>query len=231
MIEAASCADCPARARGLFACLTRAQLDRLVSSRFAHAYSPLRAPYHEGTPSLAVFCVRAGEFKLWRSTPGGGQHVLGTRGPGDLMGYRAVLADRPYAVTADPLGPAVACTIPRDTFLDLARENSEFTFALLRRLAGDSIENEDRLVADSIANARQRTARYLMRLVRRDAAGSAPPFRLPLSFKREELAHLVGTTPETLSRTLHGFAKRGIIGFEGREILVTDLAALTRIGR
>jgi CRP-like cAMP-binding protein len=45
------------------------------------------------------------------------------------------------------------------------------------------------------------------------------------------MARLIGTTPETLSRTLHGFAERGVLEVDRQQIRVRDLEVLRRIAR
>ncbi len=231
MVYVPPCTGCSARARGLFGCLSASQLARLVAVRVPHAYAPGSPAYHEDTPSLAVYCVREGEFKLWRILDNGDQHVVATRTCGDLMGYRAALAGRPYTVTAEPLCRSVACTIPTETFLTLAHENAEFAFGLLQRLAGDSLENEDRLVTRAVYSVRRRTARYLVECLPAGADAAAPPLPLRVPARREEMARLIGTTPETPSRTLHAFAARGILDLQRQEIQVRDLGLLRRIAQ
>jgi CRP-like cAMP-binding protein len=49
-----------------------------------------------------------------------------------------------------------------------------------------------------------------------------------LSSSREELAQLIGTTPETLSRTLHGLADEGVLALDRKTIRVLDLPSLLK---
>jgi CRP-like cAMP-binding protein len=89
--------------------------------------------------------------KLARMTPGGEEHVVGTRGPGDVLGYRAVLTGKRYRLSAEPLERTIACAIPREPFLELLRDHPELQFALLIRLSRDSLRAEEHLLTRALA--------------------------------------------------------------------------------
>ncbi len=225
------CASCTARTCGLFGCLTSRQLARLEEGKTSHAYNSGQPVYYEGNAALAVYCILEGRIKLWRTTQNGDEFVLGTRSSGELMGYRAVLCGSDYAVTAEPLERSVVCAIPREAFVCLVRESPALALGLLSLLAVQSLTREDQLVARNLDPVRRRTARYLLELAPPGAEPSPSPLRLQVPLKRGEMAHLIGTTPETLSRTLHVFAARGIVELERHEIRVLDMERLQRIAR
>jgi CRP/FNR family transcriptional regulator, polysaccharide utilization system transcription regulator len=234
MTKAGVCAGCPARAGGFFSCLSGTDLKLVESDRTPHVYKPRQALFYEGNPAVLVYCVREGHIKLWRSGHDGGQHVLGTRGAGDLVGFRAVLVGKGYTATAEALARSTACAIPAERFLGLARENGAFAFAMLRWLATMSITSESNLVARSFECVRQRVAAFLVGSVGPRPDDPAQPFALPGPFSslpREELALLIGTSAETLSRTLHAFANQGILELKDRKIYVLDFTRLRRAAR
>lgn len=224
------CNRCSAPARGLFSSLRPQQVARLISVRVAHTYEPGQQLCFQGNPALAVYCIQQGRFKLSRLDRGGEEHVIGTRGAGDLIGHRAVLTAATYRSTAESLSRSIACAIPRETFLELLRDSPELTFALTVRLASDSLATEDLLLARSLDLVRTRFARFLSQLPARPGEGRVPVI-VPLPFKREEIARLIDTTPATLSRTLHALTQRGVLEPRGRDIRVLDVAALERIAR
>jgi CRP-like cAMP-binding protein len=172
--------------------------------------------------------VEEGLVKVWRMGHAGYQHVLGLRGPGDILGYRAVISGGPYAVTAEPLERTLAATIPREVFVGLVIDNPRLAVRLLEVMAQRTLETEDRLLARVLDRVIQRTARVLLALGREHGA-PAPGHTPPLPRKREDLARLIGTTPETLSRTLHSLEARGILDLSNRGIRVRDMDSLRRL--
>jgi CRP/FNR family transcriptional regulator len=99
---------------------------------------------------------------------------------------------------------------------------------VLTHLAEATNETEDRLMARSVEHVRQRTARYLLGLLP-DARVGSGPIELRELLPRHEMALLIGTTPETLSRALRALERRGILGRDRDRIIVRDLEALRRI--
>lgn len=220
--------DLPDRS-GLLGALSDREFATLKSALLARSYEPERPLYYEGTPSLAAYLLQRGTVKLWRMGHAGDQHVIGLRGPGDLLGYRAVMAGSPYGVTAEPLEPTIASTIPRETFLALVRENGQFAFRLLESMARQSLDTEDRLMSRIQDSVLRRTATILLHLGSQSGRASRPPPNPCLPRKREDLARLIGTTPETLSRTLHALASQGILDLSNKGIRVVDLDSLRRL--
>ena len=219
------CGGCAGAASDLFSCLSHEQRSRFSSAAISHVYRAHETLFHEATPALAVHCIRSGAIKLFRRLRGGDEVVVGTRGPGDLVGLRGVLAGLPYASTAMTLGPAIVCAIPGEAFLGLVRENATLGYRLLARLARESRLVEEQLVERTHSSVGKRTARFLLQRLP-PLSPQAPEAGIGMS--REEMAQLIGTTPETLSRTLHALADEGILALDRKEIRVLDSDGLRR---
>lgn len=218
------CRNCPGAARDFAACLLPEQRSRLSTAAVSHAYRAHEVLFHECTPALAVHCVRSGSIKLFRRLRNGEEIVVGIRRAGDLVGVRGILVGASYANTAATLEPTVTCSIPAEAFLVLLRENPMLGLRILTRIARESRAVEEQLVERNHIHVAKRTARFLAELFRDPGPGSAGA----ASMTREEMAQLIGTTPETLSRTLHAFADEGIVALDRRTIRILDRQALLR---
>ena len=99
---------------------------------------------------------------------------------------------------------------------------------LLKQLSRDYLRTEDQLVARSHSSVRATTARLLIALC--DGSANRPGKATgQVTMAREEMAMLIGTTRETLSRTLGQLANRGAISLARQEISVSDLGILERL--
>jgi len=230
MVPKLDCTQCPSVGRSAFVCLKGAQRSRLAKAALPHAYTCGQVLFHQGTPAHGVFCVRSGLVKLMRQTNRRDAAMVGVRTSGDLIGHRAVLAGTPYSISAEAIAPSVVCTILREDFLAVIGESHEAVLQLLHRLAREFDFAEEQLVERAGEPVRQRIARLLVRL----AEGAAPAVGevggwVSIPTRREDLAPLLGTTPETLSRTLRGLAQRGLIRVGRKEVQVLELDALRRL--
>jgi len=201
----------------------------LANAVVPHMYRAHETVYHAGTPALALYCVRSGKLKLFRRLSRGEEVVVGVRGPGDLLGLRSLLTQSSHVTTAMTLEPGVVCALPGVAFLGRVRENPKKGYRLLRQVASESHLLEEQLVERTHNRVVKRTAQFLIEQIQLQAAAASKGDRISIAMNREEMAQLIGTTPETLSRTLHGLATEGILAVERREIRVLDLAALVEL--
>ena len=220
------CFWCRATQGHLFSCLPPEAIAIAERAHVPHSYEQGHTLFSEGDEAHAVYCIASGSVRLSRSNARRGEVVIGTRSAGDVVGFRAVFSDLPYGVTAVVEQPSRICAIPRTAFLELVQKSPPLALELLRRLAARSRVTEEQLVSRAHESVAARTARLLVAMSEARATGGAPsrPFRVDLA--REEMALLVGTTRETLSRTLHGFARRGLVELLPTGIGVADLEAL-----
>jgi CRP/FNR family transcriptional regulator len=177
----------------------------------------------EGGPPLAVHCLHAGRVKLSMAGEGGEELVLEFCEPGRLLGLRAVMAGEPFEATAVAAERCSVCTIPREALEEVLEHSPAATRAAARILARELRNAHRRLMEVLQHSVPQRVAHLLVMMKEKSAA--EPRMR------RADLAHMVGTTPETLSRVLHALKARGAVAVTRTEIRVRDASLLRRIAK
>jgi CRP-like cAMP-binding protein len=225
------CTVCGPEARGMFCVLAGSHLARLDREKSVHTYERGESIFYAGNPPLAVYCVYEGRVKLYKTGRRGEEQVIRLLGPGEMTGYRALLADEPYAATAEAIERTVICTISRSTLISLVRESPDLALHLLAKMAGELRRSEELMVSRTEDPVRVRTAQLLLWLCGHIHDPSAAPVQIKVPLRRTEMAQMIGTTPETLSRTLHQFAERGLLELSRVDIVVVDSAGLRRIAR
>ena len=222
------CALCGSRADSLFCRLTGGELQQLDESRFMQRLEPGQALFHEGAPSFAVYCIHRGLVKLYKTDQRGRTQVIRLFGPGEIFGYRAVLADEPYAASAATISSCRICVVPRETFLNLVKSNPQVGLDLMARLARELRISEEQMIALTRQSVRERTAGLLLTLLRFNGDHDTDQsINIPLA--RSEMAQIISTTPETLSRTLLALSRQGIIEFSRRHIVVKNIKQLRKL--
>ena len=222
-----SCFGCQSRDRNEWSSLSGADLDLLEAAKTCNVYEPGQVVFYEGNACLGIHCVESGSIKLRRARPNGDDIVVGLAGPGSTLGYLAYFGGRGYTTTAEALTACRICFIDRAAVKSLIHKSPSVGLAFLRRLSDDLDRSEAERVKALSLPLRARAAHLL--LVLKDRSASADDegrltIELPLS--RRDLAAMLGTRPESLSRLIREFATDGVAHFGPREVVVPDLDAL-----
>ncbi|RTG92659.1 Crp/Fnr family transcriptional regulator [Thermus scotoductus] len=175
----------------------------------------------EGEPVHSLFVVERGLIKVYKLDPEGRkQVVLHVEGPGRVLAEVALFLDRPtYPASAEALEESQVLAIPKERFFQLAEARPPLARALIRYLArrqGQLLHLLDRLVFHEV---RERLAEYLLETLATEGQG----FLLPTN---SELAALLGTVPEAVSRNLGELYRQGLIRLQGRRVYVDRLEDL-----
>jgi CRP/FNR family transcriptional regulator len=214
------CAKCRPRASGVFGTLSGPHTNKLDHEKTAHQYERGQVIFYEGTPPLAIYCIHSGIVKLYKTGRNGTQIMIRIFGPGEVIGYRALLANEAYAATAEAVDTTTVCTITRNTINDLLKNDPQLILRLLSKLATELRISEDQMVTRLQESVRQRTARFLLWLRESLEAGSRRSNKIDVPLLREEMAQMIGTTPETFSRTLRTLARERVIEYDRRSIAI-----------
>jgi len=223
------CALCDLRSSGLFGALEEELLDQVDKAKTVHSYQARQVIFHEGTPPLAIYCIRTGRVKIFRSTNRGEEQVIRILGPGDTFGHRPLLANEPYAASAEAIEETEICVLPKQVLLALLAQSPKLAFELLKRLSKELRVSEDLLLELSQRTVKQRSAGLLLMFLEHCGERVEEGVRLAIPIQRKEMAQMVGTTPETFSRTLHDLAEAGVIILSRSEIVVRSETSLRKI--
>lgn len=178
--------------------------------------------FHQGQPPLAVYCLSAGGVKIYKTAASGGQIIIRVLGPGELLGYRPVLGNEPYAATAEAVTATTACVIARESFLAGLSRSPTLCMRLLEKMARELRISEDQLLNLASEPVRKRLARLLVLMLQAAGTPLQENMLVPTTCRRAEMAQMIGTTPETLSRTLRLLASQRLIRSTRTEIRVLD---------
>ena len=222
------CTSCESEARSVFCVLAGAHLERIEREKTVHEYQRGEAVFYAGNPPLAIFCIYSGCVKLLKVGRKGEEQVIRLLGAGEILGYRALLSNESYAATAEALEPTTICMISKSTLMSLIRKSPDLAFQLMAKLGHELRVSEEQLVSRTEDTVRERVAQLLLWLSDSTGIDVVPGTELHVPLKRAEMAQMIGTTPETLSRTLKLFAERKTIELTRSTIRILDPAALGR---
>ena len=228
---APDCSQCVAAGGNIFAALEPHFLRQIESTRAPHRVPEGHVFCEQGDPVCAVHCILRGAVKLVKTGERGDNLVIRLLGPSGIFGLRPVLAGDDFAVRAVAVEESLVCTIPKATITTLLRESTRFAAAVMAYLAREIRVSEEYLMVLTQCSVRRRVAELLLLLDGHALAGDewTPVPRVKL--KRQEIAQMVGTSPETLSRTLADLAQRKLIRCDRKEITILDPVGLQQLDR
>ncbi len=211
----------------LFSGLTDADVALLAAIIQVRKYSRGQPLFAEGEEAGGFYLVCCGKVKIYKLSTEGRERVLHVVTPGQTFADAAIFDQGSYPAFADTLTEAELYFFPKKEFLNLLGTQGQLAINMIaglsRYLRQFTVQIEDLTFRDVPA----RLARYLLEL-----SGHAAAVVLPVS--KSQLASHLGTTGETLSRTLRKLADEGLISVQGRTIqllapeLLTDLSQSSR---
>ncbi|CAJ0743415.1 helix-turn-helix domain-containing protein [Ralstonia mannitolilytica] len=214
-----------------WACITgsvpSAQRDSL--DRMVHTWRKIakgEALFRAGDSFHALYAIRSGSFKTVVSHPNGANHVTGFQLAGETLGLDGIAADR-HTCDAIALEDSTVCSMPFHCIEDLCQDIRPLQHRLHQLLAGEIVRESGLMLLLAGLTAEARVATFLLNLSSRmqDRGYSASSFMLRMT--REEIGSYLGMQLETVSRALSRFQREGWIVVNGKQIELTDKAALT----
>jgi len=223
-----TCAICRARDTGLFCGLSGPVGERLQMHRTVEHVRRGQTIFREGAEATALFVVATGLVKVSNMWKGGTEHVLRVLGPGEILGYRPLLAEEPYSASAEAIEDTTVCVFRADAVCEALRDAPALAFELLTKLARE-LRRSEQLMLDLLhRRASERVARLLLALPEWTDQGPAATSYWSRGLTHKSMATLIGVTPETFSRALKALERKGVVLATRERIEIRDLAALRR---
>lgn len=224
-----NCLACPHREDRLFCNLSGPALDTLASITSAAAYPKGATLFVEGQLPRGVFILCSGRVKLSTSSEDGKTLILRISDAGEVLGLPATVTGKPYELTADVIEPTQANFISRQDFLGFLRAHGDVALRVAQQLGETyhSAISEMRTIGLS-HSAAEKLARFLLDLAAEHDSEKGD-IRLTLTLTHEEIAQMIGTSRETVTRLFADFKKRQLLQVKGSTVVITDKAGLQSV--
>jgi len=226
-----SCGDCRLGELCLPIALDASEISRLDEIvKRGRALSKGDYLYREGDPFTAVYAIRAGSFKTFRTSVDGMEQVTGLYLPGEILGMDGISSNR-HGSSAVALETGSFCEIPFHQLEDLSVRIPSLQGRFFRLMGQEIVKDQQMLTLVSSNAAEERVASLLLSISSRNHRRklSSTQFRLPMT--RADIGSYLGVTLETVSRIFSRLQKQNIINVDNKEIHVIDMAALKSIAK
>lgn len=206
----------------LFSGLSEAQLAELAGITNKRRCRKGEIIFREADPGIGFYIIAAGRVKVFKSSPEGKEQILHIFGQGEPIGEVPVFHGLPYPATAEALSDVELYFFPRPQFVALIEKNSSLALNMLAVLAQRLRRFSTQIEHLSLKEVPGRLAMYLLYMAEEQKNTS----QVVLDIPKGQLASLLGTSPETLSRIFQKMSEEGLIQVEGKRIELLDTVAL-----
>lgn len=181
--------------------------------------------FSEGDEGNGFYIVIQGKLKIYKVSPEGKEQILHIFGPGEPFGEVPVFSGNPFPANAQTLVESRVFFLPRKAFVELVADNPSLAMNMLAVLSRRLRQFTEQIENLSLREVPARLAAYLLYLYDKNGEKS----EVVLEVSKGQLASLLGTIPETLSRMLSRMVKAGLISVRGRTIRLRNLDKLMEI--
>jgi len=205
-----------------FAGLSERQQADMLAGGVSRRVEKGQAIFLDGDRATGFYIVLAGKVKIYKLGPDGKEQILHVFGPGEPFGEVPTFADAVFPAHAEAVESTRLLFFSREGFIRQIRRDPDLAMGMLATLSRRLLHMTRLVESLSLQNVSTRLAAYLIKLSEDQRQADT----VQLDINKGQLAGLLGTAPETLSRALNRLSNRRLIKVDGRRIAILDRAGL-----
>lgn len=206
----------------IFSDLEKETIDKILTIGTTKTYPKESYILMEEGTGTAMFVIISGKVKVSRTSSDGREVILSILGEYDFFGEMAILDGLSRSASVIAMQDSELFIIQREQFLELLKDHPEIAINLLQELTQRLRAADSKIKALSLKDAEGKVATVILQLAEdlgKIKQGVVEIEKLPL---QQDLANMAGTSRETISRTLHSFAKKGQVELDGSKLRILD---------
>ena len=224
-----NCLNCRVREEHLFCNPPLPALQKLNEIKSTAIYPKSAMLFIEGQLPRGIFVLCTGKAKLSTSSSEGKTVILKISEPGDVLGLNATISNRPYEVTAEMVEPGQANFIGRDALLHFLREHGEVALRVAEQLSHNYYSAYEEVRTLGLATSPSEKFAKLLLSWSDNAGHSTDASHITLTLTHEEIAEMIGTSRETVSRLFSEFKRKQLLQMKGSTLIIRNKPALERM--
>lgn len=172
-------------------------------------------------PGDSMYLLASGRVKVALFGENGRELTLSLLQPGDFFGEMALLDSRPRSANVVALDDATVLQLTREAFLAHMKSHPQTALNIIAELTARLRRADETIASLALHDVESRLTRTLERLAREDGESTEAGLLLRRRPTQQDLANMVGSCRETISRTFTSMIKRGLLQPRGRALVLT----------
>jgi len=225
------CSTCNLRRTDFLCHLSPAASEMFMEIKHTMTYPTGTVLFLDNEDARGLMLVCSGKIKLSFSSSAGKTLVLRITKPGDVLGLTAVMSSNVHEVTAEVLEPTQVTFIHKEDFQRFVRTYPEVYGSVIGQISAQYKSACEQLRTVGLStSANEKLARLILDWSKSDGVETTDGTRIRVPWTHEQIAECVGSTRETVSRTLGDFKVKHLITVKGATMMIPNRAALAAVG-
>jgi CRP/FNR family transcriptional regulator len=220
------CQTCTAKGSSFFCQLPPSMVKEFDAVKSPATYPKGALLFVERQEARGIYVLCEGEVKLTISSAEGKTLILRIARAGELLGLMAAMSGQAYEVTAETIRPCQVAFVRKEDFLRFVAKHPEVSENVVKQMSAQYRGACDQLRTVGLsASAQEKLARLLLTWsdgIQQTKEGT----RIKVPLTHEEIAEFIGTTRETVTRTLSDFKVKHLVTIQGSTMMIPSRAAL-----
>lgn len=197
-------------------------LASLTKDKKPYQYKAKEFIFRAGDFANFLYFIEKGKVKTYKMNNDAKEYITEIHEAGDFLGYQPLLEDRRYNDYASGIEDCIIYKIPKDDFLKLIFGNKEISLKFIKIISKNLSDREQKLLELAYDSVKKRIAVDLKKMFEENGGKT-------LTYSRSDLAQMVGTSKETLVRSLTSLKEDGAIDSDGQSITLLDISKLNQL--
>ena len=224
-----NCLLCKLRDTGFFCNLPKLSLQELERVKYASAYPQGAVLFLEGQAPRGVYVICSGRVKLSTTSRDGKTLILRIAQAGEVLGLHATVSGKPYELTGETLQPCQLDFIRREDFLRFLQQHADACLNAAEHLSKNCQSAYEMIRSLGLSHSvSEKLARLLLEWSC-DGDVTKEGIRIKVALTHEEIAQLIGTSRETVTRVLGEFREKQLAQLRGSTLMILNKPALERM--
>ena len=210
----------------IFSGLAENEVSFLSQRSVMRQYQAGEQIFGEGEPCQGLYVVETGRIKIFKTSTGGREQVLSIDGPGSSVAELPVFDGGSYPASAAAVTDSVMVFVSRQDFQSLCMEYPSVALRVLK-VVGSRLRRLVGIIEElSFTTVKHRLAALLLNMAKESGQKSGKSVEFTLPATNQDLAAMIGTVRELVSRNLSRLQAEGIVSIDGRTVTIPDISKL-----
>jgi len=208
------------RAIPLFSRVSEADLEDIAAHLIERRFPKHTTVVEEGLAGDYMYVIRQGRVKVTKASDDGREKIMQFMETGDFFGEMALLSNDPRSASVKTLEPSVLLALSRRDFIEQLRQSPDLALAVIGELTDRLRETNEQASSMSFQGVKDRTRGLFERIAREEPARAGQ--RMTPAMTHQQIADMIGTSRETVTRAIKQLKDDGWLGQEGKRYVIPD---------